>query len=78
MSIPLPDVALTELSATRAPLDWVGMDGIDVPILLDEPEFAYPVHARAEVQVDLPDPAIKAFTCPACTGFWTASPGATG
>ncbi|MGV6474395.1 GTP cyclohydrolase FolE2 [Azotobacter vinelandii] len=59
MSIPLPDVALTELSATRAPLDWVGMDGIDVPILLDEPEFAYPVHARAEVQVDLPDPAIK-------------------
>lgn len=35
------------------------MDGIDVPIMLDEVGFSYPVHARADVQIDLPDPAIK-------------------
>ncbi len=35
------------------------MDGIDLPITLDEPEIVHPVHARADVHVDLPDPAIK-------------------
>lgn len=59
MSILLPDVARTELSTTLSPLDWVGMDGIDVPIRLNEPGFEHPVHARADVQVDLPDPTIK-------------------
>lgn len=59
MSIQLPDIARTELSTTLSPLDWVGMDGIDVPITLDEMGFEHPVHARADVQVDLPDPTIK-------------------
>ncbi|TBV00087.1 GTP cyclohydrolase FolE2 [Stutzerimonas kirkiae] len=59
MSILLPDVALTELSSTHVALDWVGMEGIDLPIMLDEPGFTYPVQARAEARVDLPDPTIK-------------------
>ncbi|HCL78112.1 GTP cyclohydrolase FolE2 [Stutzerimonas nitrititolerans] len=59
MSILLPDVALTERSTTPASLEWVGMAGIDVPIMLDEPGVSRPVHSKADVQVDLPDPAIK-------------------
>ncbi|QLF92152.1 GTP cyclohydrolase I FolE2 [Pseudomonas sp. ABC1] len=59
MSTLLPDVALTERSSTCVALDWVGMDGIDLPIMLDEPGFTYPVPARAHAQVDLPDPTIK-------------------
>lgn len=59
MTIQLPDVALSEKSIAYAPLDWVGMDGIDVPILLDEPGISHPLHARADAQVDLPDPAVK-------------------
>jgi GTP cyclohydrolase I len=59
MSILLPDVALTERSATHSSLDWVGMAGIDVPIMLDEPGVSHPVSAQADVQVNLPDPTIK-------------------
>lgn len=53
----LPDVARTEPSSTLIPLDWVGMQHIDVPLLLSDAVCT--VHARADVQVDLPDPAIK-------------------
>ena len=59
MNSPLPDVALTQLAATQAPLDWVGMSGIDLPIMLEEPGVTRQLHARADVQVDLPDPSIK-------------------
>lgn len=53
----LPDVARTQPSSTLMPLDWVGMQHIDQPVYLAG--SAIPVHARADVQVDLPDPAIK-------------------
>jgi len=59
MNSRLPDVALTERPIALAPLDWVGMQGIDVPVLLDEPGIAHPVHARADVRVDLPNRQVK-------------------
>lgn len=55
----LPDVALDQLALAPAPLDWVGMQHIDVPLRLEEPGIAAMLHARADVQVDLPDPRIK-------------------
>jgi GTP cyclohydrolase I len=59
MNNPLPDVASSELSQALLPLDWVGMQGIDIPLTLDEPGAAAPVHARADLHVDLPVPQIK-------------------
>ncbi|WP_062381704.1 GTP cyclohydrolase FolE2 [Pseudomonas abietaniphila] len=59
MNSPLPDVACSELSQTLLPLDWVGMQGIDLPLMLDEPGIDVAVHARADLHVDLPVPQIK-------------------
>lgn len=59
MTTALPDVAVRERPTILMPLDWVGMQGIDVPIVLDEPGPKWPVHAKADVQVDLPAPAVK-------------------
>ncbi len=59
MNSPLPDVALTQTAAVSMPLDWVGMQGIELPLQLDEPGQPHPVHARADVQVDLADPGVK-------------------
>lgn len=59
MSYFLPDVARTEPATALIPLDWVGMQHIDLPLLLAETTSPGPVHARADVQVDLPDPAVK-------------------
>ncbi|WP_295477513.1 GTP cyclohydrolase FolE2 [uncultured Pseudomonas sp.] len=59
MNTYLPDVALTETSAALIPLDWVGMQGIQLPLLMDEPGQKYPLLAQADVQVDLADPSVK-------------------
>ncbi|MBB4132624.1 MULTISPECIES: GTP cyclohydrolase FolE2 [unclassified Xanthomonas] len=59
MSATLPDVAVTEPSALSAPLRWVGMQNIAVPVRLDEAEPSGTVSARASVQVDLPRPELK-------------------
>jgi GTP cyclohydrolase I len=59
MNARLPDVALTERAVTAGPLNWVGMQHIDLPIRLDEPGVRHPVHARVQAEVDLPDPHIK-------------------
>ncbi|KQQ81366.1 GTP cyclohydrolase [Xanthomonas sp. Leaf131] len=59
MSATLPDVAVTELSTLSAPLRWVGMQDIAVPVRLDEAEPSGTVAARATVQVDLPQPERK-------------------
>jgi len=59
MNSPLPDVASSELSQALLPLDWVGMQGIDIPLRLDEPGAEAPVHARADLHVNLPVPQIK-------------------
>lgn len=59
MSAVLPDVSVTDLAATLGPLEWVGMQGIDVPITIEEPTYRREIHARANVQVDLPAPHVK-------------------
>ena len=59
MNSPLPDIAMSEVSMALMSLDWVGMQGVDVPVLLDEPGSDGALHGRADLQVDLPDPGIK-------------------
>jgi GTP cyclohydrolase I len=59
MNNPLPDVASHEHATTLLPLDWVGMRGIDIPLNLDQAGVQHPVHALADLQVDLPAPHIK-------------------
>ena len=51
MSATLPDIAVTEPSALNAPLRWVGMQDIAIPVRLDEAEPSGTVAARAQVQV---------------------------
>ncbi|MBB3806468.1 GTP cyclohydrolase I [Xanthomonas arboricola] len=57
MSATLPDVAVTELSALSAPLRWVGMQDIAIPVHLEAGGAG--LAARASVQVDLPRPELK-------------------
>jgi len=59
MNAVLPDVSMTEIAPNLSPLDWVGMQSIDLPITLVESGFKKEVHARADVQVDLPAPHVK-------------------
>lgn len=59
MNAVLPDVSRTEVSSRLLPLDWVGMQGIDLPVVLDESGERQTVHARADVHVDLPQPQVK-------------------
>lgn len=59
MTVSMPDVARSERPRTLAPLDWVGMQGIDVPVRLPGEAFPYPLHARVDAQVDLPDVQVK-------------------
>ena len=55
----LPDVALTDLPPAHGPLDWVGMQHIELPVQVAEPGCLGTVAAQADVQVDLPDAATK-------------------
>lgn len=55
----LPDVARSGLPSNLTPLDWVGMEGIAVPLQLDDPAFPRPLIGMVDVAVDLPDPTIK-------------------
>ena len=57
MNAPLPDISLTD-AAPRRPLEWVGMQGIDLPVAVAG-GCRRDVHARADVQVDLPAPHVK-------------------
>lgn len=59
MNIALPDVSITDISSNLSPLAWVGMQNIDLPITVAEPGYRRDLHARADVQVDLPVPHIK-------------------
>lgn len=59
MNAALPDVSLTEASPNLSPLEWVGMQRIDLPIALAEPGYRRVLHARADVQVNLPAAHIK-------------------
>jgi len=59
MNAMLPDVSLTELAEDLSSLQWVGMQGIDLPVVLAEGEYRRELHAKAAVQVDLPSPEVK-------------------
>ncbi|MCA8090838.1 GTP cyclohydrolase FolE2 [Burkholderia anthina] len=59
MNAPLPDISVTDAAPRHCPLDWVGMQGIDLPVAVAEPGCRRDVHARADVQVDLPAPHVK-------------------
>lgn len=59
MNAVLPDISLTEVAPGLSPLEWVGMQGIDLPITLVEPGYWRELHARADAQVDLPAPYVK-------------------
>lgn len=55
----LPDVSIVERPAQRGRLDWVGMDGIDLPLTIREAGRLQSVAARADVAVDLPAEDVK-------------------
>jgi len=59
MNDALPDVSLTDTAPRLSPLEWVGMQGIDLPVTLAEPGCRRELHARADVAVDLPAPQVK-------------------
>lgn len=59
VSLSLPDVAAGPHQGSPLPLEWVGMQGIALPLWLEEGGQAQQVHAWADVQVDLPDPHVK-------------------
>ena len=54
----LPDVSITERSPSLSALQWVGMQGMDLPIRIVE-TGCRETHARADVQVDLPAAHVK-------------------
>jgi len=55
----LPDVSRTDQACAPAALDWVGMQGIDLPVTVAEPGYRRQLHAHADVLVDLPLPRAK-------------------
>jgi len=59
MNAVLPDVSLTDDAPVLTPLQWVGMQGIDLPVTLMVREHCRETHARVDAQVDLPAAHIK-------------------
>ena len=59
MNETLPDVSLTDTAPSLSPLAWVGMQGVDLPVTIVEASYRRDLHARADVQVDLPVPHVK-------------------
>lgn len=49
----LPDVAQEVVSTTYAPLDWVGMTGIEVPVWIETPQGRFRQAAKVDAQVSL-------------------------
>ncbi|NYE26577.1 GTP cyclohydrolase FolE2 [Pigmentiphaga litoralis] len=58
-SDPLPDVARNDFPTRLTPLSWVGMEGIAVPLRLDDPAFPGALLGHVDAAVDLPDPRVK-------------------
>lgn len=55
----LPDVSITDCAVDQGSLDWVGMKGIDLPLVIEETGYRNTLAARADVQVNLPAAHIK-------------------
>ncbi|MGZ3782455.1 MAG: GTP cyclohydrolase FolE2 [Pseudobdellovibrionaceae bacterium] len=49
----LPDVAQEAHLENYAPIDWVGMNSIEVPVLVKQPDGAYRIPARVDAKVSL-------------------------
>lgn len=59
MHVPLADVSITDTPPGLLSLDWVGMQGIDLPIEIAEPGYRRQLHARVDAQVNLPAAHVK-------------------
>lgn len=59
MNAVIPDVSASGLVSHAIALDWVGMEKIDLPVVIDEEGVSGRFHAHADVQVDLSDPVRK-------------------
>jgi GTP cyclohydrolase I len=59
MNAPLPDIALHAAPEVQAPLSWVGMEGIVLPLRLPGALGGQTVAAKASFSVDLPDASVK-------------------
>jgi GTP cyclohydrolase I len=59
MNAMLPDISVTDTAPLSGPLQWVGMQGIDLPITIAEADYRRELHASADAQVNLPNPHIK-------------------
>ena len=59
MNLSLPDVAHLEVPSHPMPLEWVGMNQIDFPIVIGEPSHRREYHARVDAEVNLPRPEVK-------------------
>ncbi|MDJ0939028.1 MAG: GTP cyclohydrolase FolE2 [Woeseiaceae bacterium] len=55
----LPDIAAVDIPANPMPLDWVGMSGIDLPVVIEEPGYRREHHARIDAEVNLPRPDVR-------------------
>ncbi|KND59595.1 GTP cyclohydrolase I type 2 [Candidatus Burkholderia verschuerenii] len=59
MHATLPDISVTDTAPGQISLDWVGMQGIDLPLSVDEDGRCRDVHARVDAHVDLPLAHVK-------------------
>jgi GTP cyclohydrolase I len=59
MNETLPDVSISELVAHQHPIEWVGMEGIELPIVIAEGDYKKELHGQADLQVNLPAAHIK-------------------
>lgn len=55
----LPDIAAAGIPENPGPLEWVGMHGIDVPLVIEESAYRREHHARVGAEVSLPRPDIR-------------------
>ena len=55
----LPDIAALDTPVNPMPLEWVGMKGIDLPVVVEEAEYRREHHARVDAEVNLPRPDIR-------------------
>ncbi|MEQ1298146.1 GTP cyclohydrolase FolE2 [Acinetobacter soli] len=57
MNSSLPDVCVSQLPNELIALKWVGMEGIDLPLSIQQ--FYYPLSAKVDIYVNLPKSDIK-------------------
>ena len=50
----LPDVSITDCAVDLGSLDWVGMKGIDLPLVIEETGYRNTLAAPADVSGNLP------------------------